>query len=100
MDHRPLSGRIDIQQSADGQHQDMPGSRSQPGLLSGGSNEAGDDRSRGDLTRDRTKDGPGTSTRDDWLVVTTMLGGKIVFDRGVVTPGNGRMLRRNDRSDL
>ncbi|MGZ8592074.1 MAG: hypothetical protein ACXWYC_01990 [Actinomycetota bacterium] len=25
---------------------------------------AGDDRSRGDLTRDRTKDGPGTSTRD------------------------------------
>ena len=23
-----------------------------------------DDRSRGDLTRDRTKDGPGTSTRD------------------------------------
>ncbi|HSJ51627.1 MAG TPA: hypothetical protein VLA90_10120 [Actinomycetota bacterium] len=24
----------------------------------------GDDRSRGDLTRDRTKDGPGTSTRD------------------------------------
>jgi hypothetical protein len=24
----------------------------------------GDDRSRGDLTRDRTNDGPGTSTRD------------------------------------
>ncbi|HEX6332325.1 MAG TPA: hypothetical protein VF129_13715 [Actinomycetota bacterium] len=24
----------------------------------------GDDRSRGDLTRDRTKDGPGSSTRD------------------------------------
>ncbi|HEX6147371.1 MAG TPA: allantoinase AllB [Acidimicrobiia bacterium] len=33
-------------------------------------------------------------------VVLTMLGGKTVFDRGVVTPGNGRMLRRNDRSDL
>ncbi|HSK06556.1 MAG TPA: allantoinase AllB [Acidimicrobiia bacterium] len=33
-------------------------------------------------------------------VVMTMLGGKTVFDRGAVTPGNGRMLRRNDRSDL
>jgi len=33
-------------------------------------------------------------------VVMTMLGGKTVFDGGVVTPGNGRMLRRNDRSDL
>jgi allantoinase len=33
-------------------------------------------------------------------VVMTMLGGKTVCDGGVVTPGNGRMLRRNDRSDL
>lgn len=33
-------------------------------------------------------------------VVRTMLGGKTVFDGESVTPGNGRMLRRNDRSDL
>jgi allantoinase len=33
-------------------------------------------------------------------VVMTMLGGKTVFDGEVVTPGDGRILRRNDRSDL
>jgi allantoinase len=33
-------------------------------------------------------------------VVTTILGGVTVFDGDGVTPGNGRMLRRHDRSDL
>jgi allantoinase len=33
-------------------------------------------------------------------VVRTVLGGKTVFDDGVIKSGNGRMLRRDDRSDL
>jgi allantoinase len=33
-------------------------------------------------------------------VVRTVLGGKTVFDEGVIKSGNGRMLRRDDRSDL
>jgi allantoinase len=33
-------------------------------------------------------------------VVRTVLGGKTVFDEGVIRSGNGRMLRRDDRSDL
>jgi allantoinase len=33
-------------------------------------------------------------------VVRTVLGGKTVFDEGVIDSGNGRMLRRDDRSDL
>ncbi|MGH3650003.1 MAG: allantoinase AllB [Acidimicrobiia bacterium] len=33
-------------------------------------------------------------------VIRTVLRGKTVFEQGVVTPGAGRMLRRDDRSDL
>jgi allantoinase len=33
-------------------------------------------------------------------VVTTILGGMTVFDGDGISPGNGRMLRRDDRSDL
>jgi allantoinase len=33
-------------------------------------------------------------------VVRTVLGGETVFDEGVISSGSGRMLRRDDRSDL
>jgi len=33
-------------------------------------------------------------------VVRTILGGRTVFEDGVVVPGHGRMLRRDDRSEL
>lgn len=55
---------------------------------------------RGEALEHRHKITPYEGMKLRGSVVSTFLGGEIVFDDGVVSPGRGRMLRRDDRSDL
>jgi allantoinase len=55
---------------------------------------------RGKDLEHRHKTTPYQGMRLRGSVVSTILGGETVFADGVVSPGHGRMLRRDDRSDL
>jgi allantoinase len=55
---------------------------------------------RGKDLEHRHKTTPYEGMRLRGRVVATILGGEAVFADGTVSPGRGRMLRRDDRSDL